>query len=430
MGGRSSKIPFAVESVLLGVLVSVFGTSAAYGEVVVSGEGLQAGRTDTLAVLFVGNSYTYFNDLPALLEGMAAAQSEGPVVRGAMVAMGGFSLFDHLEDGSAIEAIRRGTWDAVVLQEQSTFGAVQLIDGRYRPADPQGMWEAGRRLYREAEAAGARPILLEHWRRRDAPERDAEMIHFAFDRLRREIGVEVAPVGPAFEAAARWGVPREELYVDDGSHPSPAGSWLAAAVLYEVVTGSLPGELPEVIRGPAVNLETERAMPDSVVVLASVTRGEAARLGAAARAARSAAAAAPAAPDPGPPEEPTVPAGAALTDPDALEGRWAGPLTVYPYPATLVLELSRTGRSWSAEATVTFGGRPDDIHVAVGGLSVRGGEIRFVDPDGPNGGRVEYRGVWTGTTLDGIAEFVVPGAEIHGIGRWSLMRSSSSGARR
>jgi hypothetical protein len=418
---------FRVETILLGVLVSVVGTSATHGKGVRPGEGLRVREGDTLGVLFVGNSYTYYNDLPALLEGMAAAQAEGPSVRVGMVAMGGASLLDHVEGRSAIEAIRSGLWDVVVLQEQSTFGTVHLVDGRYRPEDPEGMWEAGRRLHREVEAAGARPILMEHWRRREAPERDARMIHFAFDRLGRELGVEVAPVGPAFEAAARWGVPREGLYAEDGSHPGPAGSWLAAAVLYQVLTGSAPGELPEEIRGPAVNLETERVVPDSVVVLASLTRGQAARLGAAARAARAAAAAAPAATDPGPPEEPTVPAGAPLSDPGVLEGRWAGPLTVYPYPGTLILDLSRTGGSWSANATITFGGRPDDIRVAVHDLSVRRGEIRFLDPYGPNGGQVRYRGVWTGRGLDGIAEIVVPGTDIHGIGRWSLRRAVGGG---
>ncbi len=54
--------------------------------------------------------------------------------------------------------------------------------------------------------------------------------------------------------------------------------------------------------------------------------------------------------------------------------------------------------------------------------------IRFVDPNGPNGGEVRYRGIWTEEGLSGVAEIIVPGAPIYGIGTWTLKREPLGGA--
>jgi len=97
---------------------------------------------------------------------------------------------------------------------------------------------------------------------------------------------------------------------------------------------------------------------------------------------------------------------------------------VYPYPGTLTLTVARDGQEWSLEAEVGFGGQPDDIIVDVADLSVTSEGIRFVDPDGPNGGEVRYRGVWTREGLSGIAEIIVPGAPVYGIGTWTLKREA------
>ncbi len=75
-----------------------------------------------LRVLFIGNSYTYFNNLPELLRAVAASQKDGPRIETEGSLSGGKSLQWHWENSRALEAIRRGGWDFVVLQEHSLLG--------------------------------------------------------------------------------------------------------------------------------------------------------------------------------------------------------------------------------------------------------------------------------------------------------------------
>lgn len=77
-------------------------------------------------VLFNGNSYVYYNNLPGLVEAIAAGLN-GPQLQIESHTHGGFTLQRHLDDGHAEELIRRGDsdgepWTAVILQEQSSLG--------------------------------------------------------------------------------------------------------------------------------------------------------------------------------------------------------------------------------------------------------------------------------------------------------------------
>src|SRR4051812_7618847 len=70
-------------------------------------------------VLFIGNSLTYVNDLPATVA--AIAQSVGDTIRFATEAGPNLALIDHLQGGSAAVAqIKLGGWEYVVLQQGPT----------------------------------------------------------------------------------------------------------------------------------------------------------------------------------------------------------------------------------------------------------------------------------------------------------------------
>src|SRR5687768_2825792 len=70
---------------------------------------------NVLRVLFVGNSLTYWNDLPAIVEALAdSAKVKGLAWH--MVAYPDFALEDHWAQGDAVAAISAG-WDIVVLQQ-------------------------------------------------------------------------------------------------------------------------------------------------------------------------------------------------------------------------------------------------------------------------------------------------------------------------
>ena len=85
----------------------------------------------TVRVLFVGNSYTYVNNVPHLVEVIASGLS-GPCVESTMIASGGATLRDHWNSDSVARRIRADRWTAVVLQDQSSFGEQWAVDGRPR----------------------------------------------------------------------------------------------------------------------------------------------------------------------------------------------------------------------------------------------------------------------------------------------------------
>src|SRR5271169_3959760 len=77
----------------------------------------------SLRILFIGNSYTYFNNLPEIFSRLAMAGQPGLSVETTAITVGGSTLAQHRQRGAAQKAIREGHWDYVVLQEQSALGS-------------------------------------------------------------------------------------------------------------------------------------------------------------------------------------------------------------------------------------------------------------------------------------------------------------------
>ncbi|HTK76927.1 MAG TPA: hypothetical protein VL371_16795 [Gemmataceae bacterium] len=174
-----------------------------------------------LNVLFVGNSFTARNDVPGLIAGLAAAR--GRRMEHRLISAGGASLRTHWNAGHAARAIHVGQYDAVVLQEQSTL-----------PVKNAARMHENVRLFDAAiRAAGAKTVLYMTWARQHAPE-SQKAITDAYTAIGRELRATVVPVGTAWQHfLRRHHTPT--LYDKDGSHPSPAGSYLAACVFLAVL---------------------------------------------------------------------------------------------------------------------------------------------------------------------------------------------------
>jgi hypothetical protein len=86
--------------------------------------GSTLGAERPLRIFFVGNSYTFVNDLPGVLTGLAEASRGRRIVTGQHTP-GGYTLEQHVKDGKAADDIRKQKWDVVVLQEQSVLPIVQ-----------------------------------------------------------------------------------------------------------------------------------------------------------------------------------------------------------------------------------------------------------------------------------------------------------------
>jgi hypothetical protein len=180
-----------------------------------------------LRLLFIGNSLTYTNDLPAMIRQLGlAVGGKTPVVES--VAIPDFSLEDHWNRGDAQQAIRRDKWDFVVLQQ----GPSALPESRVL------LVEYTRKFAEEIRAVGGRPALYMVWPPASrAPEWD--QVTESYVAAAREVNGVVFPVGEAFRAARRRD-PGLALLGGDGFHPSVAGTYLAALVIYAQVSQRSP----------------------------------------------------------------------------------------------------------------------------------------------------------------------------------------------
>lgn len=192
-----------------------------------------AGTGEPVSVLFVGNSYTTTNNLAGVFSELAGAGGYDADVE--VVAQGGAWLRDHVQSGRAAGALAGGDWDYVVLQEQSVV-----------PASPterlNAMFPAVREIVSIADDWNTEPVLFLTWARRDgfadvgynSYEPMQRAITGAYEEIAAEEGIRIAPVGEAWSIARRSDY---SLYQADGSHPAPAGTYLAAAVIYSTIFG-------------------------------------------------------------------------------------------------------------------------------------------------------------------------------------------------
>jgi hypothetical protein len=185
-------------------------------------------------MLFIGNSFTQRNDLPGLLAELAAARDIS--VAHQLISVGGASLRTHWNAGVAAKAIASGDYDYVVLQEQSTLP----VKNAQRMAENV-------RLFAEAILrAGSKTVLYMTWARQHAPQTQ-QAITDAYSSIGRERGAVVVPVGLAWQSFLKEH-DRPVLYDRDQSHPTLAGSYLAACVFLATLLKANPVGIE---RGPA-----------------------------------------------------------------------------------------------------------------------------------------------------------------------------------
>jgi hypothetical protein len=198
----------------------------------------RSGRSG-VRVLFVGNSLTFKNDLPALVHRLGGERT--PIFAGSFTAPG-WQLRQFAGDHALERLLHDVRWDVVVLQEQSQIPSFPA-DDRAREFTPYVV-----RLADEARRTGAQPLLFVTWAHRTGDRRNVsgdtylamqQRIVNGYWEAARAASAAVAPVGVAWaEALARR--PQLELWARDGTHPSRAGSYLAACVFSALLTRRSP----------------------------------------------------------------------------------------------------------------------------------------------------------------------------------------------
>jgi hypothetical protein len=188
-----------------------------------------------LNVLFIGNSFTARNDLPGLVARLAAARGHTLVHR--LISAGGASLRTHWNAGKAIAMISEGRYDGVVLQEQSTL-----------PVKNAARMSENIVLFDDAiKAAGSRTILYQTWARKHAPKTQTHITD-AYETIGRNLRATVVPVGRAWEQFLR-AHDEPALHDRDQSHPTVAGSYLAACCFCAILFGENPVGINDDIDG-------------------------------------------------------------------------------------------------------------------------------------------------------------------------------------
>ena len=180
----------------------------------------------TVRMLFIGNSFTTKNDLPRLLSVIAKA-GKGITIEYKVISAGGASLRRHW-NGSAANTITSGKWDYVVFQEQTTLPVKNA--NRFH--------ENVREFVPAMKESGTKMVLYMTWARKNEPE-NQRLLTDSYNKIGKELGATVVPVGTAWQnLLAKHDEP--VLHAEDGSHPTVAGTYLAAYTFYGTLFGGDP----------------------------------------------------------------------------------------------------------------------------------------------------------------------------------------------
>jgi len=193
-----------------------------------------------MKILFIGNSYTYYNDLPKIFKELA--DNNEKEVQVDSVTKGGRKLYENLSDGDEKRLIiddllSKNKYDILFLQEQS-----------YLPLVDREAFEKG--VSGLIKLVGAkRNILYATWGRKSGSplleEKCWTSIGMALEldavycKVAEKFCTEVSHAGLCFKTISEE-YPETDLYIPDCSHSSYIGSCVAAIAHYKTVFGEMP----------------------------------------------------------------------------------------------------------------------------------------------------------------------------------------------
>ncbi len=201
------------------------------------------GQTDeTINILFLGNSYTYYNGVPSIVSDMGLQKGKKIVVT--QITRGGSLLDTYANTEFILETINKYKFNYVVLQEQSTAPLFAAEEKTY---------PAIRKLDKMIRKNGGQTILYMTWAREYADSIGTKMLpgKFYYDvfdsfdsaqdslaasynKIGKEINAKVAPSGLAWKAFHKMH-PDVALWRSDHSHPLEIGSVIAAYSIYKTI---------------------------------------------------------------------------------------------------------------------------------------------------------------------------------------------------
>lgn len=199
-------------------------------------------QADSVRVLWIGNSFTYYNDVPKMVEEMGKAN--GVNISVTRILKGGEKFSGHLQNPELHRQLERGVWDYVVMQE---FSSTPAYSTKY-VAENILPYASQIDSLAKKFSPGVETVYYMTWghkhgntRQTDYPLDDSyeqmqNRISTTYIDMAYENGGTVAPVGFAWRNIRR-NHPEIELYIEDNFHPSLAGSYLAANTIFSTIYG-------------------------------------------------------------------------------------------------------------------------------------------------------------------------------------------------
>ena len=203
-------------------------------------------KAQSIDVLFVGNSYTYYNNLPQLISNIAL--SFGDTVNTESSTPGGASFFGHVNNATTLAKINQQPWDYVVLQDQSqkpslspTYVATNVYPYATQLVDAI-----------QLNNSCTEPVFYLTWGRKNGDASNCAAYppvctYLGMQQRLRESYLEmgttnnatVSPVGMAWKNYMELDSVTD-LYNADESHPSIYGSYLTACTFYATMFKKSP----------------------------------------------------------------------------------------------------------------------------------------------------------------------------------------------
>ncbi|MCK0107855.1 hypothetical protein MWU58_00985 [Flavobacteriaceae bacterium S0825] len=181
-------------------------------------------KKDTINVLFVGNSFTFYNNMPQMVQSMS---DEGSIyLKTSQSTVGGSSLKDHWEETRGTktrELLNNSKWDYVVFNNHSLV-TINDFDNFVKYT----------KLFDSlVKKLGAKPIIMMTWPYLSNPLMQ-EHISKSYIDIGKDLNTLVLPVGDIFMKARKLR-PQINFYADD-KHPSEDFSYLIALIFYKSFT--------------------------------------------------------------------------------------------------------------------------------------------------------------------------------------------------
>ncbi|MCB0666791.1 MAG: SGNH/GDSL hydrolase family protein [Saprospiraceae bacterium] len=195
-----------------------------------------------LKVLFLGNSHTFYNDLPSLVVKIARAHGYPDSIFIKVVAPGGYTLADHLASPAMEMVFESELWDAVVIQENATISS--LIPSEIEKSMIQPAYGLAQKIKSNHPDTRIIWYMTHAYSHGISPcGEDESVCSFAgmLDRIRtnylKAASVVVSEIAPA---GVMWKILFKKasdinLHDDDDIHPNILGSWVSAATIYAIL---------------------------------------------------------------------------------------------------------------------------------------------------------------------------------------------------